>query len=379
MANALLCDISSWQPANVDWASYINWSKQGDGVSRVIFRASQGTNLKDANFETYWANATSAGVDVVGVYHYCYPQFNSPQNEANWFYQCVGSRLRATDFIMIDFEENNSSATDIWLLQFAQALENKFGKVPYVYSYLSLIQNNLHNNNLSKYPLVLADWTFDPSARPACPPPFVDMEYVQFSDKFNVPGIGVVDADVFVGKGIPMSAVPAYLSMYFTENSDGSWHCSNGNDISSSIQQWYESFGAVVLEEVGLPVTGDSYVSGSNNQAVDQWFERARAVYDPNRVVENVTVVTSPVYRGRIDHILDDNASLKIQVSNLNTQVDDLNTQIAALNAEIAQLKASPVPPIVKQSLQDADTLLGSLANVGTVKSEVDSALKALG
>lgn len=366
MADALLADISSWQPASIDWNAYASWSKQGDGVARVIMRASQGTNLKDANFEGYWSGATSAGIEVIGVYHYCYPQYNAPDAEAAWFHQCVGSRLRPSDFIMIDFEENNAAANASWLLSFAQEIENLFGRKPYVYSYLSLIQNRLQDSALSTYPLVLADWTYNPDFRPACPAPFTDMEFVQYSDKVNVPGMGTVDADVFVGKGVIMSGVPSGW------NDDGTkLTAPNGHYFTLGFRDhvlnsdWSaEDFPLEEEHDVNQLQLADPSMGGGVEQVTRKHALMYSQTVNGGQPLEMYIGVELLATRQALD--------------TANTEISSLNSQIAALNQEIAQLKSNPapIPANVVKALQDADSVL---APFSSVKAELDDAMKTVG
>jgi GH25 family lysozyme M1 (1,4-beta-N-acetylmuramidase) len=209
MTAPLLVDISSWQPAHIDWNAYAAWSKQVDGIARVIFRSDQGTGDKDAHFEDYWNGAVGAGIEQIGVYHYCYPNLNGPQAEAGAFHGFVGGRLRANDFLMLDYEQNVPQATADWLVQCAEELERLTGRTPYIYASLNYIETRLQDARLAKYPLVLADWTFNPDARPAVPHPFTNLVFIQYSDKGTVPGIGGnVDMDVFVGPELPPPPPP---------------------------------------------------------------------------------------------------------------------------------------------------------------------------
>lgn len=204
MGNALLADISKWQPAAIDWHAYVAWSRQGDGVARVILRSSYGVGYTDAHFEEYWAGAVAAGVEVIGVYHYCFPEFNAPAAEADWQRKVVGKRLRKDDFYMLDFEENTPAATSSWAYGWLSHQEQQTGRMPRFYSYKALIVEKLQDARLAAFPLILAEWTYDPSSRPPAPHPWSHYEILQYSDKASIPGIGSrVDANVYVGIHLP--------------------------------------------------------------------------------------------------------------------------------------------------------------------------------
>jgi lysozyme len=203
-SNALCVDVSKWQ-GSIDWAAYHAWAQKNspDGKSHVIMRASQGSNMLDAEFERNWAGAVAAGVDEIVVYHYTYPEDNTPAEEAGWFAKVVNGRLRPQDTYMIDYEESALASNSAWLLAMAQDLQKLTGRVPAVYANLNYVKTRLQDPALSAYPLILADWTYSPTNLPSCPAPFVHMIYVQYSDKGTVPGIsGPVDLDVFVGGSI---------------------------------------------------------------------------------------------------------------------------------------------------------------------------------
>lgn len=203
MGNALYADISSFQPTSIDWGAYKSWSEQGDGIARIALKASEGTGYTDAHYLMYRASAQAAGIRIIH-YHYARPEWNTPQAEANWFRVVVGS-IGPNDEVMLDYEEGVGQATADWALAFLAACKQLFGKTPLVYSYLSYIQSRLQNAQLASYPLILAEWTYDPSARPVCPLPWKSYWAVQYSDKASVPGIaGTIDTNVFVGGGNSM-------------------------------------------------------------------------------------------------------------------------------------------------------------------------------
>lgn len=203
MGNALYADISAFQPETIDWTAYKAWSEQGDGIARIALKASEGTGYTDGHYHMYRAQAQAAGIRIIH-YHYARPEWNSAQAEANWFHTVVGS-IGPNDEIMLDYEEGVGQATADWALAFLTACQQLFGKTPVIYSYLSYIQSRLQNASLASYPLILAEWTYDPSARPACPLPWKSYWAVQYSDKASVPGIaGSIDANVYVGGGNSM-------------------------------------------------------------------------------------------------------------------------------------------------------------------------------
>lgn len=207
----LFVDISAFQSLTIDWAAYKVWSASVDGISRVSMRSSYGTGFVDQHFQEYRAGALAAGIDILILYHYGYPSLNNPASEADWQHQVVGT-IRPQDVLMLDFEEGVPQATAQWAYEWlARQEQNYGGKLPTIYASSNYVQNRLQDSRLAKYPLTLADWTYDPNARPACPPPWSQYTYLQYTDKAtNIPGIpGSVDANIYLG-GTPV--MPLVLS-----------------------------------------------------------------------------------------------------------------------------------------------------------------------
>jgi glycosyl hydrolase family 25 len=98
-----------------------------------------------------------------------------------------------------------------WALAWLERQEQNFGKLPIIYASTSYVLAHLQNSRLARYPLVLANWTFSPSARPACPAPWSHYTFLQYTDRAtSIPGIpGAVDADIFLGGGNSTMGIPA--------------------------------------------------------------------------------------------------------------------------------------------------------------------------
>lgn len=202
-------DLSEWQPTDIDWLAYKQWSAQGDGISRVAMRSSYGVGEKDRHFDAYRAGALQAGIDQILYYHYSYPNLNSAVAEANWQRQVVGD-IRPQDLCILDFEENGDGPTSNWAYLWLATQEANYGKLPGIYASTYYILQRLQDQRLARYPLWLADWEYTPDERPACPPPWQSYEFVQYTDKAtSIPGIaGTVDADIYLGKETPMTQIP---------------------------------------------------------------------------------------------------------------------------------------------------------------------------
>ncbi len=362
MSNALLADISSWQPVQINWPAYVAWSRTGDGTARVIMRASQGVGVPDAHFETYWHGAIAAGVAVIGVYHYAYPNLHPGSSgaiaEANYLHRVVGSRLRKQDFLMLDYEQNVAEATAEWALAFLEQTEKNFGRRPRIYSYQAFIAAKLQNARLARYPLVYARWTYDANSRPPAPRPWTSYEFLQYTDKGSVPGIpGRVDVNVFIG-GKQQMGVPE------------GWHddgktlmAPNGVPVVRGFREWVLSHPwdridfPLAAERVCKSVEpGNASIGGGTRQD----FRMTSLGWTPSRGVYKI-------YVGQ------DILALEAQVAQLEAQLKQVTSQppaldVAALRADVATIQAALTPleaqmqPLqaAEQAAQDIQQKLGS-------------------
>jgi len=192
-------DISVFNPTDIDWPVYKQWSASGDGISRVAMRSSYGTGFIDQNFSRFRHDALANGIDQLIIYHYGYPQFNQSQAEADWQHSVVGA-IRPQDVVRLDLEENVDQANSAWALGWLERQSQDYSKTAGMYASSSYIQSRLQDARLGKYGLWLANWQFTPSERPVCPAPWSTYQFVQYSDRAVVPGVpGTVDADIFLG------------------------------------------------------------------------------------------------------------------------------------------------------------------------------------
>jgi GH25 family lysozyme M1 (1,4-beta-N-acetylmuramidase) len=357
MGNALLADISSWQPAQINWSAYVAWSRSGDSIARVIMRASQGVGVPDQHFEAYWKGALAAGVEVIGVYHYAYPNVQPGAAgaiaEANYLHRVVGNRLRPQDFLMLDYEENVAQATADWALAFLQQTEQNFGKLPRIYSYQSFIASKLQDARLARYPLVYARWTFDPNSRPPAPHPWTSYEFLQYTDKGSVPGIsGNVDVNVFI-EGSNNMGIPA------------GWHddgatllAPNGVAVVKGFREWvlthpWDSTDLPLAVERTLPSIepGNPSIGAGSRQD----FRMTSLGWTPSRGVYKIWV-------GQ------DILALEAQVAQLQAELKAPPVDVAALKADVAAIQAlltpleAQVQPLqaAEQAAQDIQKKLGS-------------------
>ena len=202
MSNALIADISGYQNPTIG-PSYWAWSSAGDGTARLICKATEGVGFKDKNFEGYWQQATAAGAGMIVPYHYARPDLNpgtaGAANEARWFASVIGNRLRPGDRLMLDFEQNEDAA---WARTFYAALTQALplSDHPVLYDSVSHF-NQFFAGDLwlaQMYDCALASWHLLAQGPPPAPAGWT-MLWWQYADNETVPGIGVCDANLWLG------------------------------------------------------------------------------------------------------------------------------------------------------------------------------------
>ena len=255
-------DVSQFQGA-IDWAKYKQWASQWDGISRVAMRSSYGTGYIDQRFQENRAAALAAGIDVCIFYHYAYPSLNPASAEADWQKQVVGS-IRPNDLLMLDFEEATPTANAVWAYSWLSRQEaNYSGRLPIIYASDSYIRARLQDSRLARFPLVLANWTYDPAARPACPPPWSHYTYLQYSDKAVVPGIpGAVDANVYLGGATTSTYELANFPMISQRDGDANADFDCVPASIAACMQWLTST-HYTASEIKDAVYGATYTGGT--------------------------------------------------------------------------------------------------------------------
>lgn len=285
MARPQLADISSFQPANINWQAYKAWSAAVDGVSRVIMRVNEGTGAQyiDANFQENRKNALAAGIDQIIYYHYAYPQFNMALPSFQFFQSLVGP-IRPTDVIMLDWEEENPASTAQWALDWLNAAQAAYPKNWVIlYSYYSMILHYCQDARLANYALYYANWQYSPDEQVACPPPWKNYVLLQWSDMATVPGIpGTVDGDVYIGG---LNTVSPQPNPHFDQEALDCWesflvdvaHLPTPPPTNTAIfADWKRAWQAG--HQFGPPLTSEyASINGAGQPIVCQQFAGARA------------------------------------------------------------------------------------------------------
>jgi GH25 family lysozyme M1 (1,4-beta-N-acetylmuramidase) len=367
---AQFADLSQFQPSNIDWQAYKQWSARGDGISRVALRSSYGVGYVDTHFQTYREDALSAGIDMIIMYHYAYPQYNNATDEANWQRQVVGA-MRPQDIVILDFEENVPQATAEWAVMWLQFAQGIYAKMPGIYASTYYIQQRLQDQRLAPYPLWLANWQFTPDERPPVPWPWQSYEFVQYSDReTSIPGIaGTVDANIFLGIKPQQQEEeqPTMINLdtprvgdYF-EGNDDAWKCKrNGFVISGAgAVLFYRQFGGsglCGLTHLGLPVSG-SFGLADKPGVVYQRFERGVLVFDEGRHADSPPGAVGQFYVGHIDQ----GPFQDPRIAPLQDQINHLLSENAALQKQLESGQTIPQPV-----MDDIKVLVGNAQKLAT-------------
>lgn len=329
-------DMSGFQTTNIDWATYRKWSAQVDGISRVAIKATEGVGFTDPHFQLYRQSAIDAGIDVLLLYHFGRPDLgNSASSEANFMRDVVGN-VRDSDILALDYEVSSPLATAAWAYEWLVQQEANVGKIPAIYASTSYIQEKLQLNALNHFTLWLANWQYTPNERPACPWPWSQYEYLQYTDRaINIPGIpGTVDANIFLGVNPPMIdlSMPE-IAFYFEQAPGNAWKCKlNGYIIGNAILDAYRDYGSNRLKGLyylGLPVSNES-PAGTTKGNTAQDFELGRLGYDTDGSLGGRPGQTKGVYPL---HVLpqSDQANIDKAAQSLNTATQIIHDALTAL------------------------------------------------
>lgn len=185
-----IIDVSKWQ-AGLDLSQ---WAKTGGGLA-VIAKASEGTNIRDANYSAFRTQCDSLGLGFA-AYHFFRP--SSPVDQASWFLACAipdeGSR------VVCDWEDDATTAANV--VAFLQEIARRRPDLQLtVYSgstakqQLGSTRNAWLADNTS---LWLAQYTTGSPSWPTATWPTWSLW--QYSDKGSIPGYArAVDANRFNG------------------------------------------------------------------------------------------------------------------------------------------------------------------------------------
>jgi len=172
----LMADVSEFQMDIAD-AAYLRWSKA------IVIRALYGTRVDKAWFGGGRRDALHAGgARFIGIYAYITGQDITAQAKA--LISLLG-KLRPGEKLIADIEEGPGSQQARWVT-WAKTVNAALGDPPWDYSGL---------NYASAHGLQPVTWVAAYGTREPDPP----HQLWQFTDAFQVPGVGTADCSVFHG------------------------------------------------------------------------------------------------------------------------------------------------------------------------------------
>ncbi len=193
-------DISKYQGT-------VNFDALKGAVDFVIIKASSGAPDPGQTASQYADNKFTRNRDEArrvgllrGFYHYAYPEYNSPEAEAQCFHDIVGTPQDG-ELLVLDYESSWSGNKVEWCKKFLDKLSSLYGGYkPLIYLNLATTKANDWSSVINAdYGLWLAQWDYNAAApmNPNTPWPFLAMR--QYSNKENIAGLNPVDGDVFYG------------------------------------------------------------------------------------------------------------------------------------------------------------------------------------
>ena len=181
----------------IDW-NKINEDRIENNLIKFIFiKATEGTDLVDANFESNWSSAKKYGF-VRGAYHFYIP-YTDPKLQALNF--IINAKHEPGDFVpILDFETNGKTLNErkalannvkIWL----ETVEKYLGVKPIIYTNKPIFREYI-KGKLDSYPIWIADYVSENQNNFDCE----NLILWQHSATGKVPGIKEdVDFNVFMG------------------------------------------------------------------------------------------------------------------------------------------------------------------------------------
>lgn len=184
-AAVLMADISEFEPSISD-AAYLAWSKA------IIIRAAYGANHDDHAWYggARRADLLAGGARFLGIYQYI-TAFEDVTAQARVFCGMLGT-LNKGEYLIADIEEGSGSQQARWQT-WANVVNGELGFAPGDYSGYYFAQTA---------GLAPVDWV---AAYQSTEPSVPHLAW-QFTDAYNVPGVGSADCSIFHGTIDQLSA-----------------------------------------------------------------------------------------------------------------------------------------------------------------------------
>ena len=175
----------------VDIAGYQSTSKTMYAqYSFVIVKATEGRTYVNPKWLAQIRAASENG-QLLGLYHYCRPENNSPQAEAKHFVDTIRDYIGKA-VLAADWEQTALKYSATWLLTFMQEVERLTGTKPILYIQQSALLSGKYNGIArAGYPLWMAQYNKKMSPRHGAWQSVTIWQYTSTDGK--------LDKDVFYG------------------------------------------------------------------------------------------------------------------------------------------------------------------------------------
>lgn len=175
----------------VDIAGYQSTSKNlYASYTFVIVKATEGKTYVNPKWRAQ-IQAASGNGQLLGLYHYCRPENNSPQAEAKHFVDTIRDYIGKA-VLAADWEQTALKYSATWLLTFMQEVERLTGTKPLLYIQQSALLSGKYNGIAKAgYPLWMAQYNSRMSPRHGAWQSVTIWQYTSTN--------GNLDKDVFYG------------------------------------------------------------------------------------------------------------------------------------------------------------------------------------
>lgn len=142
----------------VDIAGYQTTSStQYASYAFVIVKATEGCTYVNPKWLAQ-IRAASGNGQLLGLYHYCRPEYNAPEAEAKHFVDTIRDYIGKV-ILAADWEQKALKYPASWLLRFMREVERLTGTKPLLYIQQSAISGGKYNSIASAgYPLWMAQY-----------------------------------------------------------------------------------------------------------------------------------------------------------------------------------------------------------------------------
>lgn len=149
----------------VDIAGYQTTSStQYASYAFVIVKATEGCTYVNPKWLAQ-IRAASRNGQLLGLYHYCRPEYNAPEAEAKHFVDTIRDYIGKV-ILAADWEQRALRYSASWLLRFMKEVERLTGTKPLLYIQQSAISGGKYNSIANAgYPLWMAQYNKKMSSR----------------------------------------------------------------------------------------------------------------------------------------------------------------------------------------------------------------------